>query len=135
MKGASHYTYHLSGRRPATIFVLGASLALLAFVAYREAPWYLFIPVGLSTAMALWAIIADPQTGSRLNADTLHFYYRSTQKTIRIKDVASMKVSNWTDGPDTVALVLKSGDIVDVPTMCADSKLAVKLRELGVAEV
>jgi hypothetical protein len=114
--------------------VLGISLALLGFVAYREAPWYLFIPVGLSMAMALWAIIADPQAGSRLNTDTLHFYNRATQETIRIKDVASMKVSNWTDGPDTVALTLKSGDLVNVPGICADSELAVALRDLGVPE-
>jgi hypothetical protein len=135
MKGAALYTYHLSGRRPAVVFVLGVSLAMLAYGAYREAPWYFLMPVGLSVAMALWAIIANPQAGSTLKADTLYFYNRGTQETIRIKDIASMKISNWTDGPDTVALTLKSGDIVHVPSMCADSKLAVKLRELGVAEV
>jgi hypothetical protein len=135
MAGASHYTYHLSGRRPATIFVLGVSLAMLAFGAYREAPWYFLVPVGLSTAMALWAMIANPQAGSKLTADTLYFYNGSRQATIPIKDIASMKISKWSDGPDTVALTLKSGDIVDVPSMCADSKLAGALRELGVVDV
>jgi hypothetical protein len=135
MLGASHYTYHLSGRRPATIFVLGVSLAMLAYGAYHEAPWYFLMPVGLSVAMALWAIIANPQAGSTLNADILHFYNQGTQETVHLKDIATMKVSNWTDGPDTVALTLKSGDIVHVPSMCADSKLAVKLKELGVVEI
>jgi hypothetical protein len=135
MKDAILYSYLLSGRRPAMIFVLGVSVMMLAFAAHYEAPWYFLVPVGLSAAMALWAIIANPQTGLTLNADTLHFFNRGTQETVHIKDVASMKVTKWSDGPDTVALTLTSGRIVHVPSMCADSKLAVALRELGVAEV
>ncbi len=85
--------------------------------------------------MALWAIIANPQSGLALNAETLYFFNRSTQETVRITDIASMKVSRWSDGPDTVALTLKSGGMVNVPSLCADSKLSVVLRDLGVVEV
>jgi hypothetical protein len=139
MKDAAHYAYHLSGRRMATILMLVVSAVMLAFVsryvARNEAPWYFIVPVGLSAAMGLWAIIANPQAGSRLDADSLHFYNGAAQETIRIKDVASMKVTNWTDGPDSVTLTLKSGAVIDVPSLCADSTLAVALRDLGVAEV
>lgn len=128
------YTYRLSGRRPATFFAFFVSLALLVAVASYALPWYFYVPLALSVAMSLWAIIADPQTGSELSAETLHFFNRHHKDTIRIADIASMKVTNWTDGPDTVALTLKSGRVVHIPSMCADSKLGPALRELGVAE-
>lgn len=128
------YTYHLSGRRPITILVLCLSVAMIGFAVHHAAPWYFLVPVGLSGAMTLWAIIANPQSGSVLNGETLCFFHRSTQETVRINDIFSMKVSRWSDGPDTVALTLKSGGVVHVPSLCADSKLAVALRDLGVVE-
>ena len=108
---------------------------MLAFGDAHGAPWYFLMPVALAWAIALWAIIANPQSGSVLNAETLHFYHQSKKETMRIADIASMKVSRWSDGPDTVALTLKSGGTVHVPGMCADSKLAVALLDLGVCEV
>jgi hypothetical protein len=134
MNNATLYSYQLSGRRLAMYFVLYFSVAMMVFVTRYSHTWYFQIPVALSAAMALWAIIANPQTGSTLSAQTLYFFNRGTQETVHIKDVISMKVTNWTDGPNTVALTLKSGIKVYVPSMCADSKLAVALRELGVAE-
>jgi hypothetical protein len=128
------YTYRLSGRRPMTVVVLCFSVAMLAFVAQHAASWYFLVPVLLSGAMALWAIIANPQTGATLDAETLHFFSQGTEETVQIADIASMKVSRWSDGPDTVALTLKSGDIVHVPSLCADSRLAVMLKDLGIVE-
>jgi hypothetical protein len=135
MNVAPLYTYHLSGRRPGMVFALVFSLAMLAFAARYAAPWYFLVPVGLAAAMALWAIIANPQTGSILTPETLHFFNRGSKETVCIAEIASMKVTNWSDGPDTVAITLKSGDVVYVPSLCADSKLAVALRGLGVDEV
>jgi hypothetical protein len=117
------------------VFALVVSMMMLTFAARYAAPWYFLVPVGLAAAMALLAIIFNPQTGSTLNAKTLDFFNRGTQETVQIRDVASMKVTKWSDGPDTVALTLSSGRIVHVPSMCADSKLAVALRELGINEV
>jgi hypothetical protein len=135
MKNALLYSYHLSGRRASMAFALVFSLVMMAFAYHYAAPWYFLVPVGLAAAMALFAIIANPQTGSTLTTETLHFFNRGTQETVRIADVVSMKVSKWTDGPDTVALHLKSGSVVNVPSLCADSKLAIALRDLGVPEV
>jgi hypothetical protein len=135
MSGTTYYTYQLSGRRPAMILVLGLSLIMGIFAAQYKAEWYFFLPVGLSFAMALWAIITNPKTGSVVTAQTLHYFYRNTKETIYIKDIATMKVTNWSDGPDTVALTMKSGKRVDVPSLCADSKLARALKELGIKEV
>ena len=135
MIGTPLYTYHLSGRRAGTIFALGVSAVMVAVGVSYGAPWYFIAPVVLAGAMALWAIIANPQSGLVLNAEMLYFFHRSTKKTVRITDIASIKVSQWSDGPDTVAITLKSGGIVHVPSLCADSKLAAVLRNLGVVEV
>jgi hypothetical protein len=134
MNDALIYTYHLSGRRLATIFALGVSLLIWAFAAHYAAPWYFQAPVGLSAAIALWSIIANPQTGSSLTAETLYFYNNSDTETVHVSDIASMKITHWSDGPDTITLTLISGRVIQVPSMCADSKLAVMLRELGVSE-
>jgi hypothetical protein len=117
------------------VFALVVSVMMMAFAASYAAPLYFLVPVGLAAAMALLAIIFNPQTGSTLNAETLDFFNRGAQETVQIRDVASTKVTKWSDGPDTVALTLTSGRIVHVPSMCADSKLAVALRELGIYEV
>lgn len=135
MDVAPLYAYRLSGRRAGTLFALGASIAMLAFGAHHAAPWYFLVPVGLAGAMALWAIIANPQTGSSLTAETLHVYNRGNSETVHIADIARMNITKWSEGPDTVAITLKSGDVVHVPSLCADSKLAIALRGLGVSEV
>jgi hypothetical protein len=129
------YSYTLSGRRIGMVFALVVSVIMMAFAAHHDAPWYMLAPVGLSAAMALVAIIANPQTGSTLTSQSLEFFNQGTRETIDIKDVASMKVVTWTDGPDTVTLTLKTGRAVRIPSLCADSKLAIALRSLGVREI
>ncbi len=129
------YTYHLSGRRPGTLFGLIACVAMLTFGLYHNAPWYFLAPAVLATGMMVLAILFNPQTGSQLTAETLQFYNRGATDTIKTADIANMKVRNWTDGPDTVELTLKSGRAVYVPSLCADSKLAPALRKLGVSEM
>ncbi len=135
MNVAPLYSYRLSGRRAGTIFALGVSAVMLAFGAHHAAPWYFLVPVGLAAAMALWAIIINPHTGSTLTAETLHFFKRGSEETLRIADIASMKVVKSSDGPDTLTLTLASGRNISVSSLCADSKLAVALRALGVSEV
>ena len=128
------YKYHLSGRRPGTLFGLCASAAMLTFGIYYNAPWYFLLPASLCAGMMLLAILFNPKTGSVLTAEKLQFHNRSAKDTVLIADIASIKVRNWTDGPDTVELTLKSGRAIHVPSLCADSKLAVALRALGVSE-
>jgi hypothetical protein len=108
---------------------------MIGFAVHHAAPWYFLVPVGSSGAMTLWVIIANPQSGSVLNGETLYFFHQRKKETLRIADIFSMKVSRWSDGPDTVALILKSGDTVHMPRLCADSKLAVALRDLRVVEI
>ncbi len=132
MSHAPLYTYRLSGRRPMTIFALGVSAAMLAAAIHYGASWYFYAPVGLGTAMLIWAIIRNPQSGAELNADALRFFHNGKEETVRLADIARMTASTSSDGPDTVALHLKSGKVVHVPSLCADSKLAPALRDLGV---
>jgi hypothetical protein len=135
MNDAPLYSYRLSGRRPGTLFALFASTAMLTVGIVYSLPWYFLAPVGLAGLMSLWAIFSNPKTGSVLSSKKLYFFNRGTEQTVLITDIASMKVSRWTDGPDTVALKLKAGSVVHVPSLCADSKLAPALRELGISEL
>jgi hypothetical protein len=129
------YTYELIGRRPAMIFVLIVSVLLMIIAASYSAPWYFLLPIFLSGAMAFWAVIANPKTGSTLTTEALHFFNRGTPEIVQINDIVSMKITSFSDGPDTITLNLVSGRVVHVPSICADSKLAVSLRSLGITEV
>jgi hypothetical protein len=129
------YIYELSGRRAAMIFVLAVSMLLLAIAASYSAPSYFLLPVCLSGVLALWAIVANPKTGSTLTAETLHFFNCGIQETVSIKDIVSMKITEWSDGPDTVTLYLKSGRVAHIPSLCADSQLAIALQNLGIPKI
>jgi hypothetical protein len=134
MPNRTLYSYRLAGRRPATIFIFVISLVLLVFATPYVDTWYILLPIGLSAAMALWAIIQSPKTGSTLTTETLHFFNRGAEEIVQIKEIASMRVEHWSDGPDTVTLTLTSGRVIHVSSLCADSKLAVVLREVGITE-
>ncbi len=135
MSGTPLYTYHLSGRRLATGFALGVTLVLLATASYYGAPWFFYAPVGFAAVMLVWAIIRNPKSGVVVSAEALRFFHASNAEHVLIADIASMTVHRWSDGPDTVMLLLKSGRTVHIPSLCADSQLAPILRMLGVAEV
>jgi hypothetical protein len=129
------YTHRFAGRSWMNFLALGVCALMLTVAFHYSAPWYFLAPVGLATAMALWGIIANPQSGSDLTSENLSFFHWGKTETIAIADIASMKVSRWSEGPDTVALNLNSGGVVHVPSVCADSKLAIALQDLGVREV
>jgi hypothetical protein len=126
------YSYHLSGRRPSTAFVLVFFILFLFACVHLQVNWYLYVPCGAGALMAMWAIVANPQTGSWLSPESFYFYNGKTKSEIALADIAFMKVQNWTDGPDSVTFVLKDNKKVLVPSLCADSKLAPALRGLGV---
>jgi hypothetical protein len=117
-----------------TVFALGVSILILGIAVRAESPWYVIAPVALALAMLVVAIILNPQSGSTLSAESLSFFHGGKEETILLADVATMKVSRWTDGPDQVTLHLKSGRVVDVPSLCADSKLVQALQGLGITE-
>jgi hypothetical protein len=132
---ATHvYSYRFSGRSAATISGLIVSIAMLAIAAAYAAPWYFVAPAVLSALMLIWAIARNPQSGCDLDRTTLHFFTQAETVRVHLTDIVSMKVTRWSDGPDSVTLTLASGDKITVPSMCADSKLAVTLKELGVVE-
>lgn len=107
---------------------------MLAFAIAYGAPWYFMAPVGIASAIAIWAIVSNPHSGADLDKEQLIFFSQGTQTTVLTADIANMKVSRWSDGPDTVALTLTSGHVVHVPGLCADSNLAPALRSLGIVE-
>jgi hypothetical protein len=115
-------------------FVFVLSLVMMAVVSGHPVPWHFYVPVVLAGSMALWAIVANPQTGATLTPQVLQIMNRSHQESLNVADIVSIKVTTWTDGPDTVQLTLTSGRKFQVPSLCADSKLATALRDLGVRE-
>jgi hypothetical protein len=134
MTQAPVYSYHLSGRRFGTMFALVFSTAMLGFGLFHQAPWYAMAPVWIALAMLVWVIVRNPQSGSVLTAESLTFYHSRTRETVMLRDISSMTVTNWSDGPDTVRLTLDSGRKINIPSLSADSKLAPALRALGIEE-
>ena len=134
MNEAPLYSYRTSGRRPGTIAAFCLFALILGFGITYGAPWYFLMPVGLFGLLIVWAIVANPQTGLVLTRYELQFFNRSTKQAVAVDDIAGMTVGQWSDGPDTVTLHLKSGQMVQVPSLCADSKLAPALRVLGITD-
>jgi hypothetical protein len=128
------YAYRYSGRRTGSFVGLFFSLVFLPIAIFGQAPWYAFLPVVFAIGMCLWAVVRNPQYGSDLTAQRLTFFANGKTEAVAIDDIARMTISRWTDGPDEVALHLKSGSQVKVPSMCADSKLAIALKNLGIPD-
>jgi hypothetical protein len=126
------YSYNLSGRRPATIMMFAITiLFIVAGLAY-DAPWYFFAPVALSLFMAIWAIIANPQTGIILTKDTLHIYNRHHKRDVDVCEIRSVKIDNDMDGGTHADLLLASGEKIGISAMCMNIDLGPALESLGV---
>jgi hypothetical protein len=127
------YTHNLAGRRPIMALVLFAGGVMIALGLHYQAPLYFHAPAALAISMALWAIVANPQTGMTLTARTLHFYNRHHKRDIRVSDIASVVIDRDMDGGPHASMVLKSGEKVHIPAMCMTRDLGSALRTLGIA--
>ncbi len=97
-----------------------------------SAPWQFFVPATMVVAMMAWAVARNPLSGTDLDVETLQFFHNGTRTTVRLTEINYLTVHRNTDEPDTVRLVIKSGKIIHVPSLCADSQLASALQRLGI---
>jgi hypothetical protein len=119
----SYPTYHYSerSRRPIVFVVAAISLVMIVISFQYNAEWYFFIPLGLSLAMSLWAIIVDRLSGMDLAGTSITLFAGTWKNTIGIADIAAVKVTRWSDGAPTVTLTLKNGKREMVPGYCIGS--------------
>jgi hypothetical protein len=126
------YAHSLAGRRPATIFALIVTILMIVFAFAYKAPSYFFIPLVISLVIALSALIANPQTGVRLTAQTLHFYNGRHKPDVAVADIRSAKIESDMDGGPHADLVLANGEKAHIPAMCVNRDLGPALESLGI---
>ncbi len=126
---AAAYYHRAAGRRMATLIALAAATCFLVFAALYNAPWWFYPPVLLAFAPAAWAVLSNPQSGMRLNAQQLTFFSGSWSRSVGVTEVASISITDWSEGPPTATINLKDGSGFDVPLMC------LPLREIFVCEL
>jgi hypothetical protein len=128
------YQYEEKSRRPATILALMLFIAMTMIALYAKADWYFFIPIVIGGAMLVWMVIVNRTSGARLNEQRLYLYIGTWQKTINVSDMASLKVTRWSDGAPTLTLKLKTGKSELVSSNCVgDSKtFCAALEQLGI---
>jgi hypothetical protein len=97
-----------------------------------DAPAYFFAPVMLSLSMTIWAIIANPQTGTTLTKDTLQVYNRHHKRDIAVCEILSVKIDNDMDGGTHADLLIASGEKIGISAMCMNIDLGPALEALGV---
>jgi hypothetical protein len=129
------YAHHQSGRRPLTLAMLAFALGMLALGIVYAAPWYWMVIVGLSALVVLFVVWTNEQSGSLITCDTLRFFQGKTDRTLRIADIAGLRVQRWSDGPDGVELELKSGERIDVPADVRGKGFIEALKQAGVPEL
>jgi hypothetical protein len=129
------YSFRQSGRQAITFIGLAVFILLMSIGLSYNAPWYFVFPLGLSGTMLIWAIVVNPKSESDLSPEILSFFHRNMAENIRIADVKDMRVNRWSDGPDNVTLNMRSGKVVHIPSLCADSKLVIALKEIGIQEI
>lgn len=127
------FAHREQGRRPLSWAVLSAALAMGSLGVWGGAPWFWFLPIGGALAGALWLLVANPQSACALTADTLRFSACGVDRTVALGDVASMEVQHWSEGPDSVALILKSGERIAIPVTCGGTALVAALERAGIA--
>jgi len=102
------YAYREKGRRPLTLLVLAACIALL-WIAWRQsAPWYVWIIWSVCTAFLLYLVVFNVTSALRLTSDTLELHDGNRTRTVLLKNVDHVEFQRWTDSAD-VTIHMKDG--------------------------
>jgi hypothetical protein len=96
------------------------------------APWYWWLPVGGAFIAIGCVLIANQKSGATLTRSSLHFHHGKTSRTVPLAEIAKVECHSWTEGPDDIALVLRSGAKVDIPSQCRDRGFVEALARAGV---
>jgi uncharacterized protein (DUF58 family) len=114
-------------------FAAVAALGMLAFGYAYDAPWYFLAIAGVTLAMALLAMIANPQTGLRMTRETIHFYHGRHTQDVAVSNIRSARIISHIDAGPSALLTLQSGEKIAIPAMCINGRFADALAKAGVA--
>jgi hypothetical protein len=129
------HAHHQSGRRPLTLAMLAFAVGMVALGLAYGAPWYWMAIVGLPTLALLFMVWTNTQSGSLITAENLLFFHGKTDRTLRIADIVGVHIHRWSDGPDAIALLMKSGERIDIPADARGKGFVDAPKQAGVAEL
>lgn len=89
-------------------------------------------PMRAALIMIGWLLITNPQSGAVLTRAALRFYHGIQDRTIALADIAAVKQHIWSEGPDEVILVLRSGEKVSLPSQSIDRRIIAVLQRAGI---
>jgi hypothetical protein len=115
------YKYALAGRRPTTFFGLFAATAMSLYVWSLNVPWYMLAPPLIVVPMALYAIIANPIYGLRIDRHAMEIDRNGDIKRIPLSTINYIKITEWTDSSDAT-VHLKDGSLYQIPEMTRPPK-------------
>ncbi len=113
------------------IFLVACGMAVGGWTG--GAPWFWFGPIGFALAGSLWLLVVNPERGCWLTHDTLHVTDGGKKSSVALNDVVSMRVQSWSEGPDDIDLILRSGETFPIWGLCGGPGLAEALTKAGVA--
>jgi hypothetical protein len=117
------YTHTCQGRRLTTWIglVIGGSVTPLALMEAEH--WYLGVPPALAALMCGYAVIRNPVSGMRLDADSFSYFSNNRHQSIACAEIDRVRIESWTDS-DTVTLVRKGGDAEILPSLALPNTAA-----------
>ncbi len=112
------YEHSESTRRPivAVAAVLGALMTAIGW--QHSAPTPFIAVTALSTLFSAWFFILGRHSGCHVGQKTVLFFAGNWTKTIPIVDMASYRLTSWSDGKDWVHMRLRDGQEWLVPAYC-----------------
>jgi hypothetical protein len=115
--------------------LVGAFLA--AAGVYGNAPWYFFAPVLFALLASLWLLIVNRLSGITIAPDQITVFSGAKRDVFARGDLVGYRTSSWSEGPDTVHLLLASGREHTIATYCAGpiEKLRAALEKIGLHRV
>ncbi len=120
------YTYSENSRRPITLFALALSFAMVLFGFAYGAPWYFLAPVGLAAVMSGAMVLRNRKSGLSLTGSTFYMYAGHWAEHIAVTDITEMRVTRWSDGAPSAALLFTSGKEISIPGYCLGSAKALE---------
>lgn len=129
------FRFRRSGRRPATVAAFIAAAAFALFGVANGAPLWWLLPVGFALVALAWMVFANPQATLTLGKSGLCWSDGGNETRIALSEIAHVRFRLWTDGPDSVEVVLHNGVETAIPSACAPPKadLVAALKLQGVS--
>lgn len=112
------YEFELRGRRPASWLFGAVGAFFLALVAFEPPPLLIWVPLGLFLVMTAWLLIRNPVTGMRLSVEGWEFRGARFDRTVPLAAIDHVSIREWSDGPDTVRIHLRTGEVLEPPSVC-----------------